>query len=261
MNKLNRQQREKVAQFAAIAGSSERAALSALKASDWSIEAAFDVFYNQPQAAIPPAATLDPRKLEQLFVRYKDAHNDMILGEGVGRLCEDLQVDPSDVVTLVLSWHFQAATMCEFSHQEFLHGMQTLGVDTIAGLRALLPAMRAELKDEYKFREMYNFTFGWAKEKGQKSLSLDTAVPMWQLVLAERGWPLVDAWCTFLQEKHNKAISKDTWAQLIDFVQGIHPDLSNYDAEGAWPYLIDEFVDYLRENSLVPAQTKGQPNL
>ena len=42
--------------------------------------------------------------------------------------------------------------------------------------------MRSELKDDQKFREIYNFAFGWAKEKGQKSLALDTAIGMWQLL-------------------------------------------------------------------------------
>ena len=31
----------------------------------------------------------------------------------------------------------------------------------------------------------------------------------------------------------------------------MEPTLSNYDAEGAWPYLIDEFVEYLNENGIV----------
>ncbi|CAN6454739.1 unnamed protein product [Victoria cruziana] len=124
-------------------------------------------------------------------------------------------------------------------------------VDSIEKFRERMPFMRAELKDEQKFREIYNFAFGWAREKGQKSLALDTAIGMWQLLFAEKQWPLVDHWCQFLQAKHNKAISRDTWSQLLEFAKTVDPMLSNYDAEGAWPYLIDEFVEYLMENGII----------
>ncbi|RVW36799.1 DCN1-like protein 1 [Vitis vinifera] len=165
---------------------------------------------------------------------------DMIMADGISVLCNDLQVDPQDIVMLVVSWHMKAATMCEFSKQEFISGLQALGIDSLEKFRERIQFMRTELKDEQKFREIYNFAFGWAKEKGQKSLALDTAIGMWQLLFAEKQWALVDHWCQFLQARHNKAISRDTWSQLLEFAKTVDPSLSNYDAEGAWPYLIDE---------------------
>lgn len=99
---------------------SEKSALQALKASDWHLEAAFDVFYSQPQ----PRSNADTRRLEELYNRYKgkllvvtlefikatsnivclpfgfkivllhsaDKYSDMILADGVSVLCNDLQV-------------------------------------------------------------------------------------------------------------------------------------------------------------------------
>ncbi|KAF5931522.1 hypothetical protein HYC85_027693 [Camellia sinensis] len=86
------------------------------------------------------------------------------------------------------------------------------------------------LEENEKFCEIYDFAFGWAKEKvcvisiktwiyishywfsavlskfledistlGQKSLALDTAIRMWQLLFEEKQWPLVNHWCQFLQ--------------------------------------------------------------
>ncbi|XP_031487511.1 uncharacterized protein LOC116255719 isoform X2 [Nymphaea colorata] len=251
MHKLGRGHKDKVQQFTAITGTSEKIALQALKASDWHLEGALDLFYSQPQVR----AVTDSRHLEELYHRYKDPYVDMIMADGIASLCDDLQVDPGDIVMLVVSWHMKAATMCEFSRQEFIGGLQALGVDSIEKFRERIPFMRAELKEEQKFREIYNFAFGWAREKslmqGQKSLALDTAIGMWQLLFAEKQWPLVDHWCQFLQAKHNKAISRDTWSQLLEFAKTVDPMLSNYDAEGAWPYLIDEFVEYLMENGII----------
>ncbi|KAJ4870465.1 hypothetical protein Rs2_47931 [Raphanus sativus] len=249
MHKLSRSNRDKVQQFVAITGASEKNALQTLKSSDWQLEAAYDVFYSKPQPRSNNAAGV--RRLQELYNRYKDPYSDMILAEGISVLCSDLQVEPQDIVTLVLSWHMNAATACEFSKEEFVGGLQALGVDSIGKLQGKLSFMRSELKDEQKFHEIYNFAFGWAKEKGQKSLALDTAIGMWQLLFAEREWPLLNHWCDFLQDRHNKAISKDTWEQLLEFARTVDPALSNYDAEGAWPYLIDEFVEYLYDKSIV----------
>ncbi|GJN29203.1 hypothetical protein PR202_gb17401 [Eleusine coracana subsp. coracana] len=246
MYKLGRGSREKVQQFMTITGASEKVALQALKASDWHLEGAFDFFYNQPQISVA-----NTRRLEDLYNKYKEPDADMIMVEGISQLCNDLMVDPQDIVMLVISWHMKAATMCEFTRQEFIAGLQSIGVDSIEKFREKLPSLRAELKDDHKFREIYNFTFNWAREKGQKSLSLETAIGMWQLLFAERQWPLIDHWCEFLQVRHNKTISRDTWTQLLEFVKTIDPQLSNYDEEGAWPYLIDEFVEYLIENGVV----------
>jgi len=169
---------------------------------------------------------------------------------GVGRFCQDLQVDPSDIVTLVISWHFQAATMCEFSTDEFVEGMEELGCNSIDSLRHKLPQLRSELTNEKAFRDIYSYAYGFACEKGQKCLQLDTAVAMWQLLFSEQGWPLVKRWCQFLETNHKLAISKDTWSQLLDFAKIVRTeaDLQQFDASSnsAWPYLIDDFVDQLR---------------
>uniref|UniRef100_A0A804PWQ7 Defective in cullin neddylation protein n=1 Tax=Zea mays TaxID=4577 RepID=A0A804PWQ7_MAIZE len=228
MYKLGRGNRDKVQQFMTITGASEKVALQALKASDWHLEGAFDFFYSQPQVSV-----VNTRHLEDIFNRYKEPDADMIMVEGISQFCNDLQVDPQDIV------------------MEFIGGLQSIGVDSIEKFRGKLPSLRAELKDDNKFRDIYNFAFTWAREKGQKSLSLETAIGMWQLLFAERNWPLLDHWCQFLQVRHNKAISRDTWSQLLEFVKTTDPQLSNYDDEGAWPYLIDEFVEYLTENGLV----------
>ena len=73
--------------------------------------------------------------------------------------------------------------------------------------------------------------------------SHDTARAMWKVLLDGR-WALVDEWCEFLAKAPDcKVITRDTWSQALEFSRTIAPDMEGYDPAGAWPYLIDEFVE------------------
>lgn len=205
---------------------------------------------NATNSTLPLPPT--PNKQHQHTHTQTDADSGMILAEGVSRLCDDLGVDPSDVATLALSWRLGAATMCEYSRDEFVGGLQRLGADSLEALKRKLPELRNDLNDPERWREIYNYAFGWAKEKGQKCLQLDVALGMWQLLFdGARGgeaapWPHAAAWCDFLQKHHGRAVSRDTWAQLFEFARSVRPDFSDFDESAAWPYLIDEFVEHMR---------------
>ena len=192
-------------------------------------------------------SNIKPAVLEKIFNLYKDSDEDLIMAEGIGRFCEDLEVDPSDPITLVISMYMDAAVMGEYTKEEFYRGFQRLNCDSIKALKKKLPALRSELTDAYKFKDIYEFAFSFSREKGQKSLTLDTAIGMWKLLFGISGWSMCEQWCDFVEENHRKAITKDTWYQLFEFAKQFANDLSDYDENGAWPYLIDEFVEWQNE--------------
>lgn len=187
-------------------------------------------------------AKLDASSIEAAYKKYKDANSDMILADGVFRMCEDLAVDPGDVAMLVLAWHCRAAAMCEFSRAELTAGLSSLGVDSVAKLATKLPALRASLADDATFRAVYAFTFAFARDKGAKNLPADTALALWQLLLPQR-WGLGAQFCEFVPSVAPKVITADTWAQLGEFMRIVSPDMSNFDPNGAWPSLIDDFAE------------------
>lgn len=251
MQRLDKVQKEKVAQFQSISGTSVATAIHCLQASNWASELALDIFYSSdfPEASEEEPA-IDEDAIVKLFENYKDKQQDAILAEGIQQLCDDLGVEPEDIVMLVISWHLQAAAMGEFSREEFIQGMCSMECSNLDELRRHLPKLRAELQDDETYREVYNYAYDFSREPGQKCVQLETALAMWQLVFSVRPWKLLTAWCNFLTEHHRRAISKDTWAQLLDFAWTIKPDLSNFkdDAMSAWPTLVDDFVDHQRKH-------------
>lgn len=98
--------------------------------------------------------------------------------------------------------------------------------------------------DFSEFSRFYDFVFFVIRENGQKNITVSKAVTAWKIVLAGR-FRLLDHWCYFVEKNQRFNISEDTWQQLLAFSRSVHENLEGYDREGAWPVLIDDFVEHM----------------
>ena len=255
MNKLNRAQKDKVRRFAAVADADEEVALKILKDARWDLEVGLEMFFTSPVGSL--GGSTNPEQVEATYATYRadDDDEEMVGAEGIERFCEDIGIDAMDPVILVVSLKMGAQTMGKYTKEEFTSGLRRMGADTAAKIKSKIPELRKELEDERGFKEVYEFSFGFAKEPDQKSLPLEIACAMWKVLLTGK-WALVDEWCEFLEKDHGKPITHDTWSQALEFSRQIGPDLEGYDPAGAWPYLIDEFV----EHKMASAAQEGGEN-
>ncbi|KAB2085215.1 hypothetical protein ES319_A05G386600v1 [Gossypium barbadense] len=106
------------------------------------------------------------------------------------------------------------------------------------------------------FSCFYDFVFFVCRENGQKNITVSRAVAAWRLVLAGR-FRLLNQWCDFVEKNQRHNISEDTWQQVLAFSRCVHETLEGYDPEGAWPVLIDDFVEHMYRISGSNKDTNG----
>mmetsp|Transcript_5125 Transcript_5125/g.15623 ORF Transcript_5125/g.15623 Transcript_5125/m.15623 type:complete len:257 (-) Transcript_5125:700-1470(-) len=249
---MARGQKEKTRQFCVFTGASERVAISMLKRTDWHLESAVDTFFSASGGGgFSAGPRVDTAKIGKLFDSYRDEGEEDIGISGLERFCSDLGVEPTDVIMLLIAWRMKAATMCVFTRDEWIRGFSAVGADTIDKMKAAFPALRAQLDEPTAFRDFYGFCFGFAKDPGfgVRTLPMDVASQMWQLILGQR-FKYLDAWLEFCEVKQVKAVTKDVWDMLFTFSTSINDDMSNFDEDGAWPVLLDEFVEWWHEKKV-----------
>ncbi len=210
---------------------------------------------------------------------------DVISIGGALKMCEALDVSPEDVVFLPLSYYLKSPSIGTFTRNDYVNGWKMLDLsDTIEKQKKTLEKLRQELLDNKPLRleriaeekanpaiastankglyeKVYEYTYGFARTEGQKSLALDNALAFWDLVLpasptfARDGGEgtfthgQLELWKRFLSEQTGgRAVSKDTWMQFLDFTKEINGDFSNHDFDAAWPSVIDDFVLWAKEN-------------
>jgi len=205
-------QRERVvAQFMNFTQTNEKTAINLLSQHDWKLDLAVDAFYltidsgpnsRHNNSTRQASSSVDRKKLDQIWSVYKDpalAKNDeKMTSDGVCKFLQDLHFNLDDKIVLTLAWKFKAQVQGEFTKEEFYAAMTELGCDSVDKLRNRLLQIEAELvTDQNKFKDLYQFTFNFAKSANQKSLDLDDAIAYWRMLLTDRFTNL-DIWIKFL---------------------------------------------------------------
>nr|CAG4648233.1 EOG090X0DAO [Moina brachiata]SVE93254.1 EOG090X0DAO [Moina brachiata] len=195
-----------------------------------------------------PPATFSQKKCIAWFKTYTSAASPETIGpEGVESMCKDLGVEPENILLLVLSWKMGAKQMGYFTLQEWLTGLTDIQCDSLVRLQAKLPHLQSYLDDSTSFKSIYRYAFDFARDKDQRSLDIDTAKGMLGLLLG-RQWSLIESFFQFLDQSRNRVLNKDQWCNVLEFSRAVDSDLKNYDVDGAWPVMLDEFVEWLKIN-------------
>jgi len=284
MSRVSKSQQDSLAaEFVSVTGASSKEASSFLKKHTWRLDAAIDAYYSGPGASGNPAkSTTDPATMEKrivdLFNKYKDRDVDEISIDGTIKFCEDLDVNPEDVVLLAVAYELKSPGVGTFPREGWVEGWKKLQCDSIPKIKAQLAQLNSKLANDTEYLQaVYNFTFDFAKNEGQRSISIETAIAFWGLLLPagqrgqalrhmdmitdsttgdvtyqpsrEPGWkPEYNAWWfEYLNEKGGKGISKDTWQMFFDFMRTIDAKFQKHDVDAAWPSAIDEFAERAKE--------------
>jgi len=242
MIRLNSQQRDMLTDLVNfLPGISPESGVKLLRASHWRMEVALNMFYDNPSDFGP---NVDPQAIEAEFNKYAaegciaDIDQLMEMHDLVG-------VSGDDIETLVYYFQFRCQVQGRITKEEFVRGMVRCECEKLEDLATKLPSLVERVQsNDASFKEFYGFCWQFAREsETQKVLGLDEAIQTWELLMTGR-YSHLDWWFEFLRESAPKGITKDQWSLFLDFTRQVSDDMSNYDEDGAWPCLIDDYVEW-----------------
>jgi len=187
------------------------------------------------------------KKLEKLFEKYKEPAGEDIVPEGVMLFIKDLELKPDDVVLPIIAWHLNAKQMGYFTKEEFVGGFKRLGLDSVEKIKAKLDSFREELNDKEKFNSIYRFSFDFYKDqKEKKTIDLELVDTMLRILIPDK--PHISKFRKFLKkQKQYKVVNLDQWVSIYQFSSSIGPEFLEYEDDGAWPVLLDMYVEWAKQ--------------
>ncbi|RVD84054.1 uncharacterized protein DFL_005823 [Arthrobotrys flagrans] len=227
-----------------------------------------------------------PKNIEEWFDTYASTEDpNQIDVPGIIRLLEDLSVKFESAAIYVLCWKLSLPTMGSIPREKWTEGMKKYGISNNTQLLKTLGSWLQQAKpvsppsDEFLsfFKYMFQFSknvpesrtipaesatavFAFVLDPLTYDLKYDpeTAVPLkWE----DHPYPHAVPFLEFLTEKQPvKVVNKDQWESFLPFNRSVEYMLGNYDPEGAWPALYDQYVDWRKERDGLAIGPKDGPD-
>ncbi|EGG03148.1 uncharacterized protein MELLADRAFT_109570 [Melampsora larici-populina 98AG31] len=251
------------------------------KKAGYRLEAAIEMFYRDGTAQLNADRAVMSRKkalseqieglLNTQFDGYQDNDSKRMEMEGLIQYLESLSLSPEEPSVICLAQLVEAPRLGIIERSGFRQGWTKVYLDQleenetdwiriktqeelITFQKDHLQNLSDELKeDDDYFQIIYRYVFDFGKDEGQKSFALETAVAFWEMLIPIAPTPdgepfkqeYLEWWFELLRSK-GKAVSRDTWNLFGDFVQQFDDGFKNYDESGAWPSMIDDYVELAR---------------
>ncbi|KAG8466741.1 hypothetical protein KFE25_008120 [Diacronema lutheri] len=200
-----------------------------------------------------------PKFAEQLWDKYKDPKNAESIGpEGVEAFCADIGLEPSDVHILVLAWRLDASRMGYFTHVEWTNGFAKLSASSLPELKAWLERTYQETLHGAKamhsgadaFRNFYAFAHRYCRDDNKRNLDCETACAMMSMMVSPLYPKHVEQFTAYLMKMNRQhGINQDEWMCFWELCRSVKDDCSNYADDGAWPILLDEYVEFVQQQA------------
>jgi len=155
------------------------------------------------------------------------------------------------VVRLFTRYHNALSIACWTPMREELkeiraeaNRIRLTGATSFKALAELAAYLDIDALPKKDFSYFYRFSFFLTRQYEHKSIPTSIGIRVWRMFCKKR-FKFFLPLCRFLENHAMKFMTEDTWVQVLEFNQIIKSDFSNFDPQGAWPTLIDEFVEHL----------------
>ncbi|OEH74014.1 DCN1-like protein 5 [Cyclospora cayetanensis] len=271
-----------IQQLQDITGCTKKAATELLRQNNFNLERTIDSFYSLSAerrrivlghgtevGRVEGPSRVDEKKIAEFFDAYAVADPTgspslkAIKEGGLERLSDHLDVGLDDVFFLVFAFHCGCRTQGVITRDDFFRGLKSLGLDTLTALKDSVQTLRKALFDDLGLlRKVYSYAFTYSLEPMQKQLPTELAIAYWRLLIEPLNWCLFSHFLQYIECISNlSSVTKDAWLMVLEFAltsqapagieataeDNIDRALQEYEDDGAWPLVIDNFVDWMRE--------------
>lgn len=197
--------------------------------------------------------------LNKLFDKFASASSnpDTLDVTATQKYFEAIGVDIEDISSFIVAEIVKCPSMGEITRTGFTTGWTDLGCDTLDKQKKAIQTRRSRLASDSALRHsIYMFAFNlFLTETSQKSIEKDTAIELWKMLLSPPAfnWKTTNndwlaMWVDFLNQSSAKGVNRDLWNQTMSFAIETLKDegLRWWDENSAWPALIDEFVEWVK---------------